>query len=199
MIAGVCISTLLQLQLKLCFIDFDNDELPGGTTPIQKTIVLYWKDPIGLGSILCDTKSKKNNKGGDGFVNLEPFINKRKPSRTTVEKSNLNNGEHTLIPVTAKMIHSAVFKCKRLVLKDGRPLHMVKFVGAVQNFSMNIKNVMIDVEDGTGLVRVILWQKEDECTAEHWLIHKCNGNGYICVIGEVKDYYVVHKIIAFDV
>ncbi len=25
---------------------------------------------------------------------------------------------------------------------------------------MNIKNVMIGVEDGTGLVRVILWRKE---------------------------------------
>ncbi len=104
-----------------------------------------------------------------------------------------------LIPVTAKMIHSAVSKCKRLILKDGRPLHMVKFVGAVRNFSMNIKNVMIDVEDGTGLVWVILWWKEDECTAERWLIHKCNGNGYIRVIGEVKDYYGVSKMIAFDV
>ncbi len=64
---------------------------------------------------------------------------------------------------------------------------------------MNIKNVMINVEDGTGFVRVILWRKEDECTAERRLIHKCNSNGYICVIGEVKDYYGVHKIIAFDV
>jgi hypothetical protein len=44
----------------------------------------------------------------------------------------LNNGEHTLIPVTTKMIHSAVTKeFKRFVLKDGCPLHMVKFVGAV--------------------------------------------------------------------
>ncbi len=31
------------------------------------------------------------------------------------------------------------------------------------------------------------------------LIHKCNGNGYICVIGEVTDYYGVHEIMAFDV
>ena len=117
----------------------------------------------------------------------------------TIAKGVLNNGEHTLIPVMAKMIHSAASKCKRLVLKDSRSLHMVKFVGAVRNFSVNIENVMIDVEDGTGLVRVILWQKEDECTAEHWLIHKCNCNGYICVIGEVKDYYGIHKIIAFEV
>jgi hypothetical protein len=31
------------------------------------------------------------------------------------------------------------------------------------------------------------------------MIHKCNSNCYICVIGEVEDYYGVHEIIAFDV
>jgi hypothetical protein len=31
------------------------------------------------------------------------------------------------------------------------------------------------------------------------LIHECNGYGYICVIGEVTDYYGVHEIMAFDV
>ena len=97
------------------------------------------------------------------------------------------------------MIHSAVSKCQRLVLKDGQLLHMVKFVGAVRNFSVNTKYVQIDVEDGTGLVRVILWKEERECTAQRCLIHECNSNCYIYVIGEVEDYYGVHKIIAFDV
>jgi hypothetical protein len=143
--------------------------------------------------------SKKNNKSGDGFFNEESFIDKRKPLSTTVEKSNINNGEHTLIPVMAKMIHSAVSRDKMLVLKDGQPLHMVKFVGAVRNFSINIKNVMINGEDGMGLVRVILWQKENECTADRQLTHECYSNGYICVIGEVKDFYGVHKIVAIDV
>ncbi len=63
---------------------------------------------------------------------------------------------------------------------------------------MNIKHVQIDVEDGTGFL-VVLWRKEKECMAQHCLIDKCNSNGYIFVIGEVKDYYGVHKIIAFDV
>jgi hypothetical protein len=31
------------------------------------------------------------------------------------------------------------------------------------------------------------------------MIHECNSNRYIRVIGEVEDYYAVHKIIAFDV
>ena len=136
---------------------------------------------------------------GDQFVDDKPFIDERKPSSTTVERGVLNNGEHTLIPVTARMIHSAVWDSKRFVLKDGRPLHMVKLVGAVRNFCEKLKHIQIDVEDGTGLMRVILWRKEKECTAQRQMIYECNSTRYIRVIGEVEDYYGVHEIIAFDV
>jgi hypothetical protein len=116
-----------------------------------------------------------------------------------VAKGVLNNGEHTLIPVMAKMIHSSVWKCKWFILKDGQLLHMVKFVGAVRNFRVNTKYVQIDVEDGTRLVQVIIWREEKECMAQHQLIHECYSNHYIRVIGEVEGYYGVRKIIAFDV
>jgi hypothetical protein len=76
---------------------------------------------------------------------------------------------------------------------------MVKFVGAVRNFRVYTKYVHIDVEDGTGLVQLHFRRREKECTAQHWLIHKCNGNRYIRVIGEVEDCYGVNKITAFDV
>ncbi len=46
---------------------------------------------------------------------------------------------------------------------------------------------------------LILWRKEKEYMAQHQMIYECNSNCYICVIGEVEDYYGVHKIIAFDV
>ncbi len=117
----------------------------------------------------------------------------------TAAKGVLNNGEHMLITVMAKMIHSAVWDSERFVLKDGQLLHMVKLVGAVRNFRVKHKHRQSDVEDGTGLVRVILWRKQKECTALHQMIHKCNSNCYIHVIGEVKDYYGVHEIVAFDV
>jgi hypothetical protein len=97
------------------------------------------------------------------------------------------------------MIHSAVWDLERFVLKDGRPLHMVKLVGAIRNFHGNIKHVQIVVEDGTGLVGVILWRNKRECMAQHCLLDKCYSNHYIRVIEEVKDYYGVHKIIAFNV
>jgi hypothetical protein len=145
------------------------------------------------------TPCQKKDGNGNRLVNDEPFIDERKPLSTTAAKGVLNNGEHTLIPVMARMIHSAVWDFERFVLKDGQPLHMVKLVGAIRNFRVNIKHVQINVEDGTGLVRVILWRKEKECKAQHCLIDKCNSNCYICVIGEVEDYYGAHKIIAFDV
>ncbi len=142
---------------------------------------------------------QKNDGDGDQFVDDELFIDERKPLSMTVAKGVLNNGEHALIPVTAKMICSAIWVSERFALKGGRPLHMVKLVGSVRNFRVYTKYIQIDVEDGTGLVQVILWRKEKECIAQHWLIHECNGNHCICVIGEVKDYYGVHKIIAFGV
>ncbi len=99
----------------------------------------------------------------------------------------------------AKMIHSAIWDSERFVLKDGRSLHIMKFVGAVRNFGVNTKYVQINVEDGTGLVQVILWREEKECTTQCGLIHECNSNCFICVIEKVEDYYSVHKIITFDV
>ncbi len=110
----------------------------------------------GLAALFVTPSPKKNDGNGNQFINDEPFIDQRKPLSTTVVKGVLNNGEHTLIPVTAKMINSSVWDSERFVLKDGRPLHMVKLVGALSNFCVNIKHVQIDVEDGTGLVRAIL-------------------------------------------
>jgi hypothetical protein len=117
---------------------------------------------------------KKIDGNGNRFVDEEPY-NEKKPSSTTVERGVLNNGEHMLIPVMARMIHSAIWNSKWFVLKDGQPLHMVKLVGAVRNFHGNIKHIQIDVEDGTGLVQVILWRKTKECTAQRQMIHECNS------------------------
>jgi hypothetical protein len=118
---------------------------------------------LGLAALFVTPSPKKNDGNGNQFVNNEPFIDERKPSSTKAVKGVLNNGEHMLIPVMAKMTHSAVWDSERFILKDGQPLHMVKLVGAVRNFCVNIKHVQIDVEDGTGLVRVIviLWRKKE--------------------------------------
>ncbi len=103
--------------------------------------------------------SKKGNGGGDRFIDKALFMDDRKLSSMTVPvampipKTHSNHGEHMLIPDTVKLIHSKKGgKCNRFVLRDGRLLHMVKLVGAVRAYHVNTKNIMIDVDDGTGLV-----------------------------------------------
>ncbi len=114
---------------------------------------------LGLAALFVTPSPKKWWKW-QSIVNDKPFIDKRKPLSTTAVKGVLNNGEHMLIPVTAKMIHSAIWDSERFILKDGQPLHMVKLVGAVRNFRVNIKHIQIDVEDGAWLVQVILGGKK---------------------------------------
>ena len=63
---------------------------------------------LGLAALFVTPSPKKNDGNGNQFVDYEPFINERKLSSMTVVKGVLNNGEYTLIPVMAKMIHSAV-------------------------------------------------------------------------------------------
>ncbi len=62
---------------------------------------------------------KKTDGNGDQVVDYKPFVEERKPSSLTAIKVNLQNGEHMLIPVMVKMIHSTVQDCKRFILKDG--------------------------------------------------------------------------------
>ncbi len=54
----------------------------------------------------------KKDVNGHRVIDDKPFVNKRKPSSMTTVKGYLHNGEHTLIPVTVKMIHSAIRDCE---------------------------------------------------------------------------------------
>jgi hypothetical protein len=64
----------------------------------------------GLAASFVTPSPKINDGDGNQFIDDEPFINVRKPSSTMIAKGGvLSNGEHTLIPVMAKMIHSAVW------------------------------------------------------------------------------------------
>jgi hypothetical protein len=118
---------------------FINERNPSSTTAV-------------IGVLSNGPSPKKMDGNGDQDINDKHFIDKRKPSSKLAVKGVLNNGTHTLIPVTVKMIYSAVWNGEWFVLKDGRPLHMVKLVGAVRNFPVIIKHLQIDLEDGTGLV-----------------------------------------------
>ncbi len=51
---------------------------------------------------------KKMDGNSNRVVNDKLFVDERKPSSMTAVKGYLHSGEHTLIPVTMKMIHSPV-------------------------------------------------------------------------------------------
>ncbi len=133
---------------------------------------------MGLAALFVTPSPKKNDGNVNRFVDDVPIIAERKLSSTTFAKGVSNNGEHMLIPVTAKMIHSSVWDSKRFVLKDGRPLHTVKLVGAIRNFRGNNKHIQIDAEDGTGLVRVILKRNKENA----WHSIACLMNVTVIVI-----------------
>ncbi len=103
--------------------------LPEERPPFKEPSSPIRRMQLGSAASFITPSPKKNHGDGDQFVDDKPFIDERKPSSTTVERGVLNNGEHTLIPVMARMIHSAVWNSKCFVLKDGQPLHMVELVG----------------------------------------------------------------------
>ncbi len=77
------------------------------------------KKTEGRANQAVDNEPYINKRKSSRVVNDKPFVDERKPLTMTAVKVNLHNGEHTLIPVTVKMIHSAVRDCERFVLKDG--------------------------------------------------------------------------------
>jgi hypothetical protein len=91
------------------------DERPSNEEPLSSVGMMQ----SGLAALFATPSPKKNDGNVNQFIDDKPFINKRKPSSTTVVKDVSNNGEHTLIPVMAKMIHSAVWDLERFILKDG--------------------------------------------------------------------------------
>ncbi len=84
---------------------FINERKPSSTTAV-------------IGVLSNGPSPKKMDGNGDQVISDKHFIDKRKPSSTSAVKGVLNNGEHMLIPVTAKMIYSAVWNGERFVLKD---------------------------------------------------------------------------------
>jgi hypothetical protein len=134
-------------------------------------------------------------------VTDDPFIDDRKPSGTLLVRiGDTKTHDKTLIPVTTKMIHSAVSESNHFFLKDGRQLHLVKVVGALLHFHKFRDNFVMEIEDGTGRMRVVLpCPSCTECSGAVELRRKCTINSYVRVIGMVADDFNIRTIIASDV
>ena len=64
-----------------------------------------------IGVLSNGPSPKKMDGNANQVVDNKPFVDERKPSSMTTLKVNLHNGEHTLIPVTAK---NDSFRCTRM-------------------------------------------------------------------------------------
>jgi hypothetical protein len=77
---------------------------PEEQPPFEEPSSLIGRMQSGLAALFITPSPKKNHGDGDQFVDDKPFIDERKPSSRTVERGVLNHGEHTLIPVMARIV-----------------------------------------------------------------------------------------------
>ena len=89
--------------------------LPEEQPPFEEPLSPIGRMQLGLAASFITPSPKKTHGNGDQFIDDKPFIDERKPSSNMVERGVLNNGEHTFIPVTARVIHSAVWNSKQFV------------------------------------------------------------------------------------
>lgn len=93
-----------------------------------------------------------------------------------------------------------------MILSDGRPLHMVKLVGAVRSVETRSTNTFLDMEDGTGLfsVKVYSGGREDGSDGDPSGLAKMKEAAfrdaqYVRVVGQVKEFDGSRSLIANDV
>jgi hypothetical protein len=110
----ICRLLLYSLSVLILITMSSPEEQP----PFEEPSSPIGRMQLGLAALFITPSQKKNHGDGDQFVDDKPFIDERKPSSMTVERGVLNNGEHTLIPVMVRMIHSAIWNSKWFILKD---------------------------------------------------------------------------------
>lgn len=105
--------------------------------------------------------------------------------------------ERTVIPVTIRQILNASMDNSSdggggdggVMLRDGRPVHLVKLVGAVRGVEDLSTNVVFSIEDGTGLIDVKQWHDPSDCAGiTEMRMQASQDNCYVRVIGQLKGY-----------
>jgi replication factor A2 len=135
-----------------------------------------------------------NNGGGGGFAGNN-LSSQGSGSRTGGARKSYD--EQTITPCTIGMLLNSIPEAGggdsggALELADGRKLHHVSIVGAIRDITENSTNVLIGLEDGTGLVSIKQWLDQNDCSAKYELrsaIIKKGENVYVKVIGSPKYY-----------
>lgn len=139
--------------------------------------------------------------GGGGFSNNDYGGG----SQGSPEKKRRNYDEQTLIPVTISMVYQAGSDSSGgsndvLTLKDGRPLHQVKIIGAVRTAEVQSTNIMYTLEDGTGAIDVKQWSDDNDAEAIGDMKRQTAREGiYVKVIGQISNYEGRKQVVANSV
>jgi len=139
--------------------------------------------------------------GGGGFSNNDYGGG----SQGSPEKKRRNYDEQTLIPVTIYMVYQAGSDSSGgsndiLTLKDGRPLHQVKIIGAVRTAEVQSTNIMYTLEDGTGAIDVKQWSDDNDAEAIGDMKRQTAREGiYVKVIGQISNYEGRKQVVANSV
>lgn len=102
--------------------------------------------------------------------------------------------EQTVTPVTIRMILNATMDTSGVdgggvMLRDGRSVHLVKFIGAVRGVEDLSTNVVFSMEDGTGLTDVKQWHDPSDCAGiAEMRMQASQDSVYVRVIGQLKAY-----------
>ena len=136
--------------------------------------------------------------GGGGYTNSN---DSGSPDQSQGQKNRRSYDEQTLIPVTLQMAMNAQPDTSggdgSLLLPDGRPVSLVKIVGAVRSYNEQSTNILYQIEDGTGLMDVKQWVDDNDCTAILDIRKETlQENIYVKVIGQIKDYDGKKMIVA---
>lgn len=139
--------------------------------------------------------------GGGGFSNDNNYGG---GSQGSPDKKRRNYDEQTLIPVTIAMAFQASSDSSggndTLMLKDGRPLHQVKIIGAVRHAEVQSTNIMYTIEDGTGAIDVKQWADDNDAEAIGEMKRQSARDGiYVKVIGQISEYEGRKQVVANSV
>jgi replication factor A2 len=101
--------------------------------------------------------------------------------------------EQTLIPVTIRMALAAKPDTSggegSLQLEDGRKLASVKIVAAVRSCNDYSTNILLEIEDGTGLLDVKQWFDDSDCSyLQELKTQVLKDNIYVKIVGQLKVY-----------
>jgi len=100
--------------------------------------------------------------------------------------------QRNIIPVTIRMALDVKFQGSSddsMLLRDGRILNFVKLVCAIRSVEENSTKVKFQVEDGTGLIEVVLWHDPMDCEAMTEIRMSASvENTYVRVIGQLKTF-----------